>query len=63
MPAEILAKVMQLKPSRYQFVTSSPNPDTHFSFIAQETMTVFPEVVDTHISTKAEDEKYLIYTA
>lgn len=51
----VLEKVMQLKPSRYQFITGNPNAAVCFGFIAQEVKNIFPETVDIYHSTKTTD--------
>jgi hypothetical protein len=45
MPA-VLDKVLQLKPSSYQFISNKQDAPNQFGLIAQEVKTLFPELVD-----------------
>lgn len=52
----VLTKVMNLKPSRYEFKDNNPTNIKSMGFIAQEMVEFFPEVVDI-LPTKADPNK------
>ena len=50
----VLPRIMQLKPSKYQFNEEADSDPKHFGLIAQDLINVFPEVVTVH-DNNAED--------
>ncbi|HLO44708.1 MAG TPA: tail fiber domain-containing protein [Leadbetterella sp.] len=58
----VLEKVIQLKPSKYQYISNNPNGRESIGFIAQEVEPIFPQLVGTSMDKEGNITKTMNYS-